>query len=90
MGEDESYVVSRNEANRKVGNAGLGHIIIPDGGIMYTTTTNAPAEVYNGDSANLHLQHHHHVVNLRCGTKDPKQLNGEPINTLIGYFLYSI
>ena len=87
MAENDTFVGSRNALNQKQNSSGLGHIIIPDGGVMFTTTTNA-TDTFIGDDMNpsgIHLQHHHHVVNLKCGNKTSKQMNGEPMNTLIGY-----
>ena len=89
MTENDPFVGSRNTLNNKHDSAGLGHIIIPDGGVMFTTTTNT-TDTFSGDdmSSNpaIHLQHHHHhVVNLKCANKNSAQLNGEPINTFLGY-----
>ena len=87
MVENDAFVGSRNALNHKHDSSGLGHIIIPDGGVMFTTTTNA-TDTFHGDDLNptseIHLQHHHHVVNLKCGNKSSKPMNGEPINTFIG------
>ena len=86
MVENDTFVGSRNALNNKPDSSGLGHIIIPDGGVMFTTTTNA-TDTFIGEDSNtsgIHLQHHHHVMSLKPGNKTSKQMNGEPINTLIG------
>ena len=86
MVENDTFVGSRNALNNKQDSSGFGHIIIPDGGVMFTTINNA-TDTFIGDDSNhsgIHLQHHHHVLNLKCGNKATKQMNGEPINTLIG------
>ena len=86
MIENDTFVGSRNARNHKQDSSGLGHIIIPDGGVMFTTTTNA-TDAFIADDSNpsgIHLQHHHHLLSLKRGNKVTKQMNGEPINTLIG------
>ena len=89
MAENDAFVGSRNVMNRKRNDSGLGHIVISDGGVMFTTTTNA-IETDNGTpsgSTTIHLQHQHHVVNLAYGNKNTQQLDNEPITTFIGYLI---
>ena len=90
MTEKDAFITNKNAYSPKHNSSGLGHIIIPDGGVMFTTTTNATADTFTGDGTNpttggIHLQHHHTVVNLKCGgSKNSKQLNSKPLNAFIG------
>ena len=88
MEENDAFVGSRNLMNRKLNNSEQGDVVIPDGGVLFTTTTNAvkAGNCTPSGSTTIHLQHQHHVVKLQCGNKPPQQLNNEPLTTFIGYF----